>query len=48
VECLHVVREVFDRTQVYVNREPPCVHIYDVVSHGRRFLRTLVFASSAA
>ena len=34
--------------EVVVFREPPVVHIFDVESHGRRFFRSLVFASSAA
>jgi hypothetical protein len=31
--------------EVVVFRDPPVVHVYDVVSHGRRFYRTLVASS---
>ena len=30
--------------EVVVFRDPPVVHLYDVVSHGRRFFRQLVHA----
>ena len=32
--------------EVVVYRDPPAVHVFDVESHGRRFMRTLVFTSS--
>ena len=34
--------------EVVVFRDPPVVHVYDVVSHGRRFYRTLVASSDNA
>lgn len=34
--------------EVIVFREPPVVHVYDVVSHGRRFYRSLVASSDNA
>jgi Ca2+-binding EF-hand superfamily protein len=32
--------------EVVVYRDPPAVHVFDVESHGRRFMRSLVFTSS--
>ena len=34
--------------ELVVFRDPPVVHVYDVVSHGRRFYRTLVASSDNA
>ena len=34
--------------EVIVFRSPPVVHVYDVISHGRRFYRTLIFSSDNA
>ena len=34
--------------EVVVIRSPPSVHVFNVVEHGRRFYRTLVFASDAS
>ena len=31
--------------EIVVLRQPPCVQVFDVVEHGRRFYRTLVYAS---
>jgi hypothetical protein len=31
--------------ELIVLKQPPCVQIFDVVEHGRRFYRTLVYAS---
>ena len=31
--------------EVLVIRDPPTVHVYEIVEHGRRFYRTLVFTS---
>ena len=33
--------------EIVVYRDPPVVHIYDVVEHGRRFYSTLVFSTDA-
>lgn len=29
-------------------KDPPVVHVYDVVEYGRRFYRTLTYSSDAA
>lgn len=34
--------------EVVVAKDPPVVHVFDVVEHGRRFYRTLTFSSDAA
>eukprot|EP00966_Prymnesium_polylepis_P315084 7280750-Prymnesium_polylepis.1 len=34
--------------EVVVFRQPPTVHVYNVVSHARRFYRTLIFSSDNA
>ena len=33
--------------EIVVVKDPPVVHIYNVVEHGRRFFRTLIFSSDA-
>lgn len=34
--------------EVVVAKDPPVVHVYDVVEYGRRFYRTLTYSSDAA
>lgn len=34
--------------EIVVLRNPPAVHVYNVVEHGRRFYRTLVYTSDAS
>ena len=46
-DAAHQTTEVFTLKEVVVYRRPvEVVHIYDVVEHGRRFYRQLVFSSS--
>ncbi|CAM9225899.1 unnamed protein product, partial [Phaeothamnion confervicola] len=33
---------------VVVYRDPPVVHVFEVVEHGRRFFRSLCFSSDAS
>lgn len=47
-EAKTVTREVKYLKEVVVAKDPPVVHIFDVVEHGRRFYRTLAFSSDAA
>lgn len=42
------IREVKYLKEVVVGKDPPLVHVYDVVEHGRRFYRTLSFSSDAS
>ncbi|CAM9497502.1 unnamed protein product, partial [Choristocarpus tenellus] len=42
-----VIREVKVLKEVVVCKDPPVVHVFDVIEHGRRFFRTLVFSSDA-
>ncbi|CAM9876752.1 unnamed protein product, partial [Discosporangium mesarthrocarpum] len=42
-----IIRERKTLKEVVVAQDPPAVHVFDVVEHGRRFLRTLVFSSDA-
>lgn len=41
-------REIKFLKEVVVAKDPPVVHVYDVVEHGRRFYRTLAFSSDAS
>eukprot|EP00662_Eupelagonemidae_sp_cell21_P000318 gene318-biopygen71950 len=34
--------------EVFVWEDPPCVHVFDIVEHGRRFFRRQTFASDCA
>lgn len=47
-EAKTVTREVKYLKEVVVAKDPPVVHVFDVVEHGRRFYRTLAFSSDAA
>lgn len=43
-----MTREVKHLKEVVVARDPPVVHVFDIVEHGRRFYRTLAFSSDAS
>lgn len=43
-----ITREVKYLKEVVVAKDPPVVHVFDVVEHGRRFYRTLSFSSDAS
>lgn len=47
-EAKTVTRKVKYLKEVVVAKDPPVVHVFDVVEHGRRFYRTLTFSSDAA
>lgn len=43
-----ITREIKYLKEVVVAKDPPVVHVFDVVEHGRRFYRTLTFSSDAS
>lgn len=43
-----IIRTVKYLKEVVVAKDPPVVHVFDVVEHGRRFYRTLAFSSDAS
>ena len=43
-----MTRDVKYLKEVVVAKDPPVVHVFDVVEHGRRFYRTLAFSSEVA
>lgn len=47
-EMKYVTRSVKYLKEVVVAKDPPVVHVFDVVEHGRRFYRTLTFSSDAS
>lgn len=47
-EAKTVTRDVKYLKEVVVAKDPPVVHVFDIVEHGRRFYRTLAFSSDAA
>lgn len=47
-EAKTITRDVKYLKEVVVAKDPPVVHVFDVVEHGRRFYRTLTFSSDAA
>ena len=47
-EAKFITRDVKYLKEVVVAKDPPVVHVYDVVEYGRRFYRTLTYSSDAA
>lgn len=47
-EAKFITRDVKYLKEVVVAKDPPVVHVYDVVEYGRRFYRTLTYSSDAS
>lgn len=47
-EMKYITRQVKYLKEVVVAKDPSVVHVFDIVEHGRRFYRTLVFSSDAS